>query len=142
MSEFLFKNLSVRLSAAADDDAVEVCADSKSFVMCGELHTCGGDPPTQPPPDCGWCTTCTYQTCGDEFTHDVVLPASPETLLAEVRLHKQQLLRVIDHLDERERQIMSSRMPSTVEETDRVRAVIVDALEHLDEHRASLTEDK
>jgi hypothetical protein len=140
MSEFVFKNLSVKV-ISGDEEGLELCADPKTFVMCDASHTCPGEAgiPTNPPPDCGWCTNCTHQTCGDRFTNQVTIKASPEEILAEVRLHKDALLAVVENLHERERRLMGASMPKTLEQADRLRTEIVTALEELDEYRAKLT---
>ena len=141
MSEFLFKNLSVKLTPQADetDGGTEMCVDRTTNIECGPGHTCGGELLSTPlVPNCGWCTLCTFQTCDDNLTNFVIQRGTPDEFLAEVRAHKEQLQRVIGHLEERERQIESGGMPQTVEETDRLRAELVAAIEQLDEHRARL----
>jgi hypothetical protein len=140
MSEFVFKNLSVRVMPAGDE-ALEGCADPQTFVMCDANHTCPGDLgiPTNPPPDCGFCTNCTHDTCGDRFTNQVTIKASPEEILAEVRLHKDALLAVVENLHDRERRLLGTSMPETLEEADRLRAAMVTALEELDTYRNGLT---
>jgi hypothetical protein len=138
VGDFLFRNLSVRLlpqgDAAADDR--DVCVAGST--VCDQNHTCF-DLDTCGPLSAD---TCTIQTCGDPLTNQVLLPEDPGQMRVELQRHIERLSLAQANLQQRAKRLDELTRPRTIEELDRLRAGLVDAIAELDEQRARLLSDQ
>jgi len=145
MADFLFKNLSVKLLPGERREPQgdrDICIDS---ATCDDDHTCF-DKNTIGNPDagCGFCTFCTYQTCGVPSTDQIVLKASDEGADAmeealddySRRLQKAQL-----QIDKHKEIVRSGGKPVSIDEIELLRERLLEAVAELDTHRANLDAD-
>jgi hypothetical protein len=150
MSEFMFRNLSVKLYPAAGD-ARRVCQDQSTLVnFCGvcTLQTCGfcTQGCTEAVSVKNWCQLVgtTPIVCGvdgptgyqDEHTN-IVIPAVGD-VRAELASLKEVLRQQLAAVEVREQQVQAAAKPKSVEEIDQLKAQMQAAMAELDEQRAQL----
>lgn len=170
MSEFVFRNLSVKVFPAGGGrrQADRECADQSPSDMCGQCSqtpTCSpctlGDPCTL------WCTeTPTCDRCsGVAFTGAMCLPGTGDPFCegvscgftgprfgraflgqqgdvrAELGALKERLRREMADVEAAERQLENAGRPRSVEEIDELRSELLAAVAELDERRAELEGD-
>jgi hypothetical protein len=150
MSEFMFRNLSVKLYPA-EGDARRVCLDPSTIVnLCGmcTLQTCGicTQGCTGTVPVVNWCQLVgtTPIVCGadgptgyqDAHTN-LVIPAVGD-LRADLASLKEVLRQQLAAVEVREQQVQAAAKPKSVEEIDQLKSQMQAAMAELDEQRAQL----
>jgi hypothetical protein len=143
--EFTFRNLSVKLLPREGGQAQgdrDICIDS---ATCDDDHTCF-DKNTIGVPDagCGFCTFCTYQTCGVPSTDQIVLEAADEGAAAMERAlddYSRRLQKAQQQIDKHKQILRSGGKPVSPGEIELLRARLVEAVAELDAHRATLDAD-
>jgi hypothetical protein len=146
MADFLFKNLSVKLLPGGGREPQgdrDICIDS---ATCDDDHTCF-DKNTIGVPDaaCGFCTFCTYQTCGVPSTDQIVLKASDagaEAMEGALDDYSRRLQKAQVQIDKHKLLLRSGGKPVAIDEIELLRARLVEAVAELDDHRAKLDTDK
>lgn len=143
MSEFMFRNLSIKLFPVEGEEP-GACADRTTCVPC--THLCTGTIPvcdqacTQVPsipiavgPECRGPGT------SPEFidTHGhLILPAGDAR--TELLALKENLQRRLALVEVGEQRLAAAAKPTSVEEIDRLKAHLLDAVAELDEQRARM----
>jgi hypothetical protein len=146
MADFLFKNLSVKLLPGEGREPQgdrDICIDS---ATCDDDHTCF-DKNTIGVPEaaCGFCTFCTYQTCGVPSTDQIVLKASDEggdAMEGALDAYSRRLQKAQLQIDKHKQILRSGGKPVSIDEIELLRARLVEAVAELDAHRAKLDAGK
>jgi len=146
VADFLFKNLSVKLLPGDRREPQgdrDICIDS---ATCDDDHTCF-DKNTLGNPDagCGFCTFCTYQTCGVPSTDQIVLKESDEgddSMVEALDAYSRRLQKAQQQINNHKQILRSGGKPVSIDEISLLRARLVEAVAELDVHRAKLDADR
>jgi hypothetical protein len=144
MTEFMFRNLSVRLFPADD----EACADANTCTPCTHLitgppescdHTCFGMPsiPITVKPICDSAATNPGYV---DTTTKLISPVFGDARTELGRL-KDDLRRQLAAVEATERGLVAAARPTTVEEIDTLKSHLLATVAELDEQRAQLSGD-
>ena len=136
MSEFLFKNLSVKL-LASDEKVVDECGECTNCTACSGTTDC-----TQ----CTFCTdnmSCLVCTCAGHTDIPIMSgPDGSEGTIVEFReglaFYKERLRKAIAEIEEQERNVARYAEPTSVEEIDELRDRLSGAIAELDQRRAEM----
>jgi hypothetical protein len=147
MTEFMFRNLSVKLFPAND----EACADATTQPECTPCthlitgphescdHTCFGAPsiPIAVGPVCDGPPTFVNHV---DSTTNLISPVSGDIRFELTRL-KGDLRRQLAAVAVQEQELLAAARPTTVEQIDMLKAQLLATVAELDEQRAQLTGD-
>ena len=154
MSEFMFRNLSVRLYPAGGD--VRFCQDrftqpvDPTIFNCPQACTMNPsivqvcpDPSTRE----SYCVAVTNRFCDAtsqvaqiDFLTNIILPANAD-IRAELGALRADLERKMAAVDARQREYEDAAKPKSVEQIDALKAQMLAAVAELDEQRAQLEGD-
>lgn len=156
MSEFVFRNLSVKLfpaegqprpfeggcedSRVMDCDACSTeCTNMFTCGPCTDTPTCGDHPATAECVDALTDEACARGTIPcDSFTNIVPLKADVGDIRTRVAARKEQVRQYLGEIEAGERYLESGGKPGTVEEIEQLRSQLLAAVAELDEQRAEL----
>jgi hypothetical protein len=152
MSEFVFKNLSVKLFPAEGEarplegdciDCSRECTNAFTCGPCTDIPTCAAHPATaeceDPVPGHPCDRGCAPGTIPcDDFTNIVPIKADVGDILARVAARKEQVRQYLGEIEAGEWQLRARVQPRSVEEIDLLRSQLLAAVAELDEQRAEL----
>lgn len=144
MSEFVFRNLSVRLNPEGTPFPTILCQNGVTTVACGYVVTvlCTSAV-TYPRTDLTICQPLPSRIPTDPWTITTITPVitrqSPlPDEAAQLQVLKDSLKERIARVEAREEQIHEAFRPSTVEKIDQLKAQLLEAVAELDEQRTRL----
>ena len=148
MSEFVFRNLSVKLFPAEGEgrplegdciDCSRVCTNAFTCGPCTDTPTCANHPDTAECVDAVSDKGCAPGTIPcDPFTNIIPIKADMGDVRARVAARKEQVHQYLGEIEAGEWQLRARVQPSSVEEIDQLRSQLLAAVAELDEQRAEL----